>query len=191
MQNVSFAVSRYGAKAPRRGTSLASDVMQRSNVFVSVVFCVYILITGKIGKFHSHFLQIHRNLKPLIIFLQIIIKSQAGTDTVPVRVYMSQGSRCSSFLPASHQEFPKASASFMCMIQKNPAESAPRASDRIPPYDPPRCSHSVAAVRSVPIVPDPVSSGPFRSFQIFATQLPSFFLIILIRHILCHLIDEF
>ena len=34
-QNVSFAVSRYGAKTPRRGTSLASDVMQRSNVFVS------------------------------------------------------------------------------------------------------------------------------------------------------------
>ena len=57
--------------------------------FCSVIFCVYIIITGKIGKFHSHFLQIDRNLKSLIIFLQIIIKSQAGSDTVPIRVYMS------------------------------------------------------------------------------------------------------
>ena len=58
--------------------------------FCVVVFCVYILKTGKKGKFHSHFLQIHRDLKPLIIFLQIIIESQTGTDTVPVRIYMAQ-----------------------------------------------------------------------------------------------------
>ena len=56
--------------------------------FCVIVFCLYIPVTGKIREFHSHFFQIHRNLKPLIIFLQIIIKSQTGTDTVPVRVYM-------------------------------------------------------------------------------------------------------
>ena len=35
--------------------------------FVPSYSCVYIIITGKIGKFHSHFLQIDRNLKSLII----------------------------------------------------------------------------------------------------------------------------
>ena len=66
------------------------NIIRKRYLDILVVFCVYILKTGKKGKFHSHFLQIHRDLKPLIIFLQIIIESQAGTDTVPVRIYMAQ-----------------------------------------------------------------------------------------------------
>ena len=77
-------------------------------------------------------------------------------------------SRCSSFPPASHQEFPKLSPP---RNQKNPAESAPRASDRIPPYDPPRLLHFRSrGASSVPIVPAPgYSSGPLRSFPRFST----------------------